>query len=402
MIDRESAVKFDISCSLKVLVEALKFANVFAPTRPSHPILSGVLLKAENNSLTIETCDLSQGCKITIPATVNKANSTVVPCKELLSLLSNFVGDTIDIFLTESTGKTESILASSTDYDYDLALQLGNQNAFVATFPPTEYPNIFDIQSTHSLTLDTEQLIQVLERTSYTASKDDTKQVLCGLNLSTKSSGLTFAGTNGHYLAVGCIEGNYDPSLSVTVPVSFWGRLQKLLKDVDSVSFAIDDRAIQANLTAILAKEFLVEVCLHTRILEGTYPRFDKLIPTDFTREVKASRQELLQALGLIGVCVTESTASAETCVFDIKEDEILISKSGVAIKTVSQVVKSEMLLGEPIIIGLNHVYFRNILNSLGSNEVIIYLNEVNNPIIVKAVDESMESLALLMPVQLR
>jgi DNA polymerase-3 subunit beta len=401
MIDRESAVKFDISCSVKVLLEALKVANSFVPARATHPILAGVLLKAENNSLTIETCDLSQGCKITIPATVNIANSTVVLCRDFLALLNNFTGDTIDIFLVESSGKTESTLLGSPT-DYDLVMQLGRQNASLSTLPPTEYPNIFELKSEHSINLEATQLVQALERTSYTASKDDTKQVLCGLNLTSKAGGLTFAGTNGHHLAFTSVNGHYDPSLSVTIPVNFWGKLQKLLKEVESVTFEISDRAIQATLTTILAKEFIVDVCLHSRILEGTYPNFNNLVPTDFGRKVKAPRQELLQALGLIGVCLTESAAASETCVFDVKEDEILISKTGASIKAVSQVVKSEILDGEPITIGLNHIYLKNILNSFSSTEVIFYLNQANNPVIIKGFDEPLDSTALLMPVQLR
>jgi DNA polymerase-3 subunit beta len=402
MINREeSAVKFDISCERKVLLEALKFANSFVPSRATHPILAGVLLKAENNSLTIETCDLSQGCKITIPATVNIASSTVVLCRDFLSLLNNFVGDTIDIFLVESSKKTESTLLGSPT-DYDLVMQLGKQNASLATLPPTEYPNIFEIKSEHSINLETTQLVQALERTSYTASKDDTKQVLCGLNLTSKTGGLTFAGTNGHHLAFTSVDGHYDPSLSVTIPVNFWGKLQKLLKDVESVTFEIGKNAVQATLTTILAKEVIVDVCLHGSILEGTFPNFDKLVPADFSRRVKAPRQELLQALGLIGVCIPEVVAASETCVFDIKEDEILITKSGTSIKTVEQVVKSDILAGEPITIGLNHVYLKNILNSFSSTDVIFYLNQANNPVVIKGFDEPLESTALLMPVQLR
>ena len=407
MVDQKTELepmKFSISCSLKALVEALKFANSFVQSRPSHPVLCGVLLKAKDNSLTLETTDLRHGCKITIPATVNIANSTIIPCKELLALLTNFVGDTIDIFLTESARNESSTLlgGSTNDYDYLAVAQLGSQQAFLATFHPNEFPDIQSIKPDHTVNLSAEQLVAAIERSSYTVSRDDTKQVLCGVNLQSKPDGLYFAGTNGHYLGITTIDGNFDPSLSVTIPVIFFSRLQKLLKDVDTVIIEMNDSSVQASITAVLAKEVIVDVCLYTRILEGTYPAYNRLIPTDFSREVKVSREGLVQALGLIGVCITESVNTNESCVVDIKEDEILVSKSGAAIKTVSQVVKSELLIGEPIIIGLNHNYFKNILTSLSSDQVIIYLNETGNPVIIKGVDEPLETTALLMPVQLR
>jgi DNA polymerase-3 subunit beta len=402
MINKDSAVKFGISCSLKALLEAMKFANGFVESRPSHPILCGVLLKAESGFLSIESTNLRHGCKIKIPVEVNIPGATIIPCKEFLALLGNLVGDTVDVFLTESPSKPENLIGSSEDYDFLAAVQLGKQQAFLSTFSPNEFPDSQTIKPEHTLDLDAQQLIASVDRTSYTVAKDETKQVLCGINLASKEGCLNFAGTNGHYLAVSAIDGHYDPSLSVTIPGIFFTRLQKLLKDVESVILEISDSAIQANITTVLAKEIIADVSLHTRILDGRFPVCERLIPQEFATKVKVPREQLMQALGLIGVCTTESTNAAETCVVDIQSDQILLSKTGAAIKTISQTIDSEMLDGVPILIGLNHVYFSNILKSLSSDYVIIYLNSPGTPVVIKGYAEPLETTALLMPIQLK
>lgn len=393
----EDALKFAIQCERNVLMEAVKFASGFIAARPSHPILGGILFKAQDEFLEIEATNLDQGCKFKIPCTTTIKGGVVLPGKQLNSLLNNLVGDTISIYLTESD--TKKGIVSNTDYI--AIIRSGQQEASMVTSSLNEYPDI-KYGGESRLEIDAQLFSSAVQKTIHSTSSDLSKIVLCGINITSSLQGLTFSATNGHYLAVATIPGHYPQGIYLTVPGGFLSRVQKLLKNAETLTFGIQHNNLTAELVTTLGKGNIVDIALYSRLLDGTFPAFDKLIPTTFEREVLFSKEQLAQSLNLISCCDSESSSNEYTCAFEVQDEQTKITKSGSSVVSVCQSTNSTLLVGDGITIGFNSQYFKNHLSAMSSAEIVLKMNNERSPVIMQGQDETLDCTLLIMPVQLK
>lgn len=393
----EDALKFAIQCERNVLMEAVKFASGFIAARPSHPILGGILFKAQDEFLEIEATNLDQGCKFKIPCTTTIKGGVVLPGKQLNSLLNNLVGDTISIYLTESG--TKNGIVSNTDYI--AIIRSGQQEASMVTSSLNEYPDI-KYGGESKLEIDAQLFSSAVQKTIHSTSSDLSKIVLCGINITSSLQGLTFSATNGHYLAVATIPGHYQQGINLTVPGSFLSKVQKLLKNTETLTLAIQHNNLTAELVTTLGKGNIVDIALYSRLLDGTFPAFDKLIPTTFEREVLFSKEQLAQSLNLISCCDSEDFRTEYTCAFEVQDEQTKITKSGSSVVSVCQLTNSTLLVGDGITIGFNSQYFKNHLSAMSSAEIVLKMNNERSPVIMQGQDETLDCTLLIMPVQLK
>jgi DNA polymerase-3 subunit beta len=393
----ENALLFAIQCEKNVLMDAVKFASGFIASRPSHPILGGMLFNAQDEFLEIESTNLDQGCKIKIPCTTTIKGGVVLPGKQLCSLLNNLVGDTISIYLTEVDTK-QGIVSNN---DYIAVIRSGQQEASLVTSPINEYPDI-NYSGESKLEIDAQLFSAAIQKTIHSTSSDLSKIVLCGINIASSSRGLTFSATNGHYLATATIPGHYEQGISLTVPGVFLSRVQKLLKNAETLTFAIKENDLIAELTTNLGKGGIIDIALHSRLLNGTFPACDRLIPTTFEREVLFSKEQLAQSLNLISCCDSDDSRTEYTCSFEIQDEQTKITKSGSSVLNVCQLTSSTLLVGDGVTIGFNYLYFQKHLSALSSNEVVLKFNNERSPVIIQGQDEPLDSTLLIMPVQLK
>jgi len=391
------SVKFEIDCEKSILLEAVKFASGFIPNRVTHPILICIKLTAEDDVLEIESTNLDQGCKIRIPCTSTKKGQIVLPGKQLSTLLANLVGDNVAIYLTEANQQEEKL----TTNDYVAVISSGQQEASLVVQDANEYPDI-DYKNPQSLVeIDAKLFSAGIQKTVHCTSTDLSKMVLCGINIASTSQGLTFTATNGHCMALATIPGAFNQQINLTVPGLFLGKVQKLLKDADTLAFSIKNNSLMTQLTTTLGKGNVVDISLYSRLLDGTFPDCARLIPPDFNRKVLFSREQLLQALGLIGSCDSESERTAYTCSFEVQAEQTKITKSGSSVLNVCQLTNSTIVEGDPIIIGFNYDYLKKHLTALSSAEVSLKMNGEKSPVIVHGDDEDVSTTLLIMPVQL-
>lgn len=393
----ENAILFAIQCEKNVLMDAVKFASGFIAARPSHPILGGMLFKAQDEFLEIESTNLDQGCKIKIPCTTTIKGGVVLPGKQLNSLLNNLVGDTISIYLTEVETK-QGIVSNN---DYIAVIRCGQQEAALVTSSINEYPEI-NYSGESELEIDAQLFSASILKTIHCTSSDSSKMVLCGINIASSPLGLTFSATNGHYLATATIPGHYEQGISLTVPAVFLSRVQKLLKTAETLTFAIKENDLIAELTTNLGKGGIVDIALYSRLLNGNFPQCERLIPATFEREVLFSKEQLAQSLNLISCCDSDDSRTEYTCSFEIQDEQTKITKSGSSVLNVCQLTSSTLLVGDGLTIGFNYLYFKNHLSALSSDEVVLKFNNERSPVIMQGQDEALDSTLLIMPVQLK
>jgi len=264
----------------KQLLSALDRLVKIVPQRPTHEILEGVELTTDSRKglLVMRCFNLNQELTIAI------------------NNISNVLQDTK--FYTKAKKLKDTVRALSSE-NISLEVVRGNLNvgddcnAVRLSLIDDELPEIDPLVEPQQFLTDRKNLIEALESTIFATSLDETKQVLCGVNINASDLGLiNFAATDGHRLAYISFDGEFPNLESLTIPGKTCEELLRTLK-----------KASDSELLVTFTKEeilfTLVEVktTLRSRLLEGQYPKYFGIIPTDIKYEAIINRLDLLNVI---------------------------------------------------------------------------------------------------------
>ena len=337
----------DLSSLLKTVARAVS-------AKPSHPILSGVLLTAAAGTLKATGYDLELGITSTIEASVETPGSTVVPYRTLLELTSRMEATEAISLAIDGT----QLKLTSTSGSYSLAVE-----------DAADYPQLPAVAVGDDYT-DLSALAAVLPA----ASSDAAKQVLTGVHMHAALGNLRMAATDGHRLSIVNIEST--ALFSAIIPA----RCLALIKQPAAIAF--DNQHVSLT--------FVDGTTIISRTLAGTYPNVQQLIPETFDYSITINRVQLLNALqrvAVIGTSVIKLDAQSKTLTLSAELD----ANSG---------IESIAITGSLPLLAFNPTYLIDGLRSFHSDTVTINANSSVAPVILKS--DTAGQTYLIMPVQVR
>lgn len=377
-------------CSQSDLSTNLSLVSRAVPSRPTHPILSNVLLQAdaETNQVSLTAFDLSLGIRTSFSAEVIEGGAIALPAKLLLDITSRLPeGEiTLDDESAETTGEGIVVTLKPKSGKYQ-----------VRAMSAEEFPELPVIETSEAIQLTTAALIEGLKGSLFATSTDETKQVLTGLHLTVKQDSLEFAATDGHRLAVlettneRPLEDNEQ--LEVTVPARALRELQRMLahsSSEEAVSLYLD----QGQIVFAWQNQRLT-----SRTLEGQYPAYRQLIPRQFERQVVLERKQFISTLERIAVLADQKNNIVKISI-DNTNQEITLSCEAQDVGNGTESMPAQ-ISGEDIDIAFNVKYLMEGLKELPSTEIQIHLNQSLTPVIFTPLG-GLKMTYLAMPVQLR
>lgn len=348
------------------LMSALSFAGKAVPSRPTHPILSGVLIEAKDGKVCISGFDLSVGAKVSIDADVVVSGSIVVPHKLLMDLVSR-IND--PMHFTQEDDRT-------------LVLKTNTGVYRLGCFDPSEFPDLFEVNPEHKLAIGGEALARCFD-VSYAASHDESKQVLQGINLTGSGSGAKFAATDGHRLVVKEYQQDGEIGIeSINIPSS----LSTFLRHVNPS----DEVTIAYSEGMAILKWSNYE--LTTRLLDGNYPDYERLFPDSFARSVRFDKKAALQSLDRVMVM------DVAKVILNIEAGKITFSINGE--ESGAKETIEAILTGDPIEMCLNPKYLTDALKHQEGETIVFSCNTPTSPIVITS--EGFTQRTLMMPIQIR
>ncbi len=377
-----------ITCSQHDFNSNLSLVSRIVPSRPTHPILGNVLLNADvdKQKVTLTSFDLSISISTQFPAEVVTGGSITLPAKLLNDIIARLPEGEITLFYEPSTLEDNPLFTITS---VSGRFQIRAMNA-------QEYPEL-PVVTGQTLHLPPETLLQGFKSTAFAASPDDSKQVLTGIHLHKTADSLEFATTDGHRLAVGRQELDQitiEEELAMTIPVRAFRELERILlsnsQPSETVAFCFDDTQV--------AFEFKSQR-LTSRKLDGTYPAYNKLIPAEFSRQVSLDRKGLLKALERMAVLADQSSNLVKFTI-DNQGSKISLEVEAPDLGNAKESLPA-VITGDDLDIGFNVKYLIDGLKAFTCNDVIVKLNEANQPVIFQPVDGHIVTY-LVMPVQLK
>lgn len=361
-----------IKISKAAILDGLQKVQSIISSRTTLPVLSNILFHAEKGKLTLSATDLEVSVRTTLDADVQRAGGTTLPAKRIAGIFREMPQEDISIDVDDRD--IASIRCGSA------AFKINGMSE--EEFPP---PPTFEAGATYTI----EQAVfrEMLRNTSYAAAVEETRYLLNGTVLSFKSDKLTVVATDGRRMALMEHEMEFPKSAEadLILPLKTATELLRTLGSEGTLK-------IQATPKQI-AFEF-DQMVIISKLIDGTYPNFRQVIPSQNEQRIAVEREPLLVALRRMALLATEQASSVKLS-FGKNKLEISTVAPDVGEATDSLPVKYE---NKPVIIAFNPTFLMDPLKTLTSDEVILEVTDELSPGVLRT---NMPFLYVIMPMRM-
>ncbi|UCH34334.1 MAG: DNA polymerase III subunit beta [Armatimonadota bacterium] len=359
-----------------LLSDALQLVSRAVTGRSTLPILSNVLLEVSGDRLRLLTSDLEMWVDCAIPAEDTEDGALTLPAKILNEVVASL---------------PEAEVKIATDDGNAIALTCGSSKYSIQGLAAEEFPSLPEAGGGINLTLPHSELRRVLRTTEFAASADETRAILAGILMTWDGQKLSLVATNMHRLALDNVVVQDGPAeqASAVVPA-------RALREVLRSLSADPEPTVRVHLGESQAVFDLDRVVVTSRIIEGQFPNYERVIPTEAEHTIRADRQELLAAVRRADIV---ARADANKVVLRLQPSGLLIEAESAEIGRAHEEVPIE-LEGEQAEIAFNAEYLIEALEVITEERVQMDLTGPLSPGVLKPVGES-AYLYIIMPMQL-
>jgi DNA polymerase-3 subunit beta len=344
--------------------DALSAVCSVAATRTPKPILQCVLLDAHADFLLLCATDLELGIRFAVnQVEVEEKGATLVKADKF----SQIVHESRDEILVAETDGSE------------LHVRGADSHFQIVTQDPADFPPVPTLDADADFTVEFAALRRQVEWTSFAAARESTRYAINGVLWEVKEGVLTLAATDGRRLscAKGVLgNGSTEASASAIIPV----KAMSLLKGL-----SIEDDAPVA--VKITANQMLLRVgptTISTSLVEGRFPNYNDVIPTDCDRTVGVSTAEFLSALRRASLLTNEESKGVR---LSLTENRLTLSSRAPEQGEATVSLPAEYR-GEPMEIGFNPVFLLDMVKVIDTERFELQLKESNRPGMVRVGDD--------------
>lgn len=363
------------------------------------PILSNVLIEAQEDRVKITATDLDTSIERTIPATIRERGAVAVSGRLFQDIVSKLDGP-ISLQLEDAKLKVRAGRS-----EYTLLLQSAE-----------DFPAIPTVASyAEAFTIPAPTLLASLRRTLFAASKEQTRSILMGVLIETKGVELAFVATDTHRLArvanFGATSQQADTKpRGEIIPASALSTVATLLSDAAKTNAKSDASKIEGSVPVSIridgsrAEFIFADTRLVSRVLDGAFPHYEKVIPSSFEHCVAFERAELLSALARINIVAKQEKEKAVWLFGDgivqIKAETEGIGRANEEVALVD--IKGLQMPRKGFECAINSRYIMDTLNVMTTKNVRMEFNSPLNPFLFTEVDAdpSAHFLYVAMPMQ--
>ena len=379
-------MKFKISQS--DFSKTLSVASRSILTKANLPILSNVLISTSKNKLEILSTNLETATKASTSCQTEIEGKITIPGRTLLEFVSQLPEGEVTF---EKLG--EEVLISTKGY-----------NARIPTIAPEEFPAIPKIEKGDEVKIKTEDFVRGVAEVAFCAAQDEGRPILTGVLCEFKGNKLSLVATDGYRLSFREIPIEKSPgekNIKIVVPARAVSEVAKViienLDGDDQLSLVIADSLNQINFK-------VGNVEFTSRLIEGEFPGWQKIIPSSFTTKARLPKSEFIKLVRIASIFARDSGN-----IIRLKLENASASKKGTltVLANTAQVgstdaqIEAEMI-GKGGEIAFNFRYLLEVLSIISGEEVNFEMIESLNPGRITATDDKDNFFHIIMPVRLQ
>ena len=372
-----------ISVSKDEMQEKLANIQNIVEKKNTMPILSHFLLNAGKKGSYIIATDIETALKEPLDVTVEKEGKICIPARKLFEIVREVDGD----------------LSFETIDEQWLRVRAGASDFRLACLPHSDFPawpSALGAGDIEEVTIHGSLLMEMIEKTLYSAGESDTRYTLNGLLFHAKpqDKSLTVVGTDGHRLAliIRQMDSEVKEEKRIIIPRKAVSELRRFLtssddKETSEVKISIGEKHLLFSVAKI---QFL------TRLIDGSYPNYENVIPKSNEKKMSIGKDTFSKVLRRVSVMSKERASAVR---FDLEGDKLTISSSSPDIGEAKEEVAIDYK-DDKLSLGFNARYMLDVLGAMTSEKVVLELQDPLSPVLVKE-DGSEDYKCVIMPMRI-
>ncbi len=366
------------------LLKALSHIHGIVEVRHTLPILSNIILKAKDNELSLSSTNLDIYCADKIKAEVSIAGEISVSAVTFFEIVKRLPSGS-EVIMTMEEGENEIIL------------KCGRSKFNLSTLKTDDFPIISDNDLSTNFVLSADELIRIIDKTKFAVSNEETRYYLNGIFLHKADRNsipfLRAVATDGHRLA------QYDIPLpqgaeeitGIIIPKKTIFELRKVLDDANGdVSISLNENKIKFTFN---------DLKIISKVIDGTFPDYTKVIPQNNDKNFKTNNNELKNAIDRVSAVAANEESKSKAIKLSLEDNKLNLSVESQSKGSANEIIDITYD-GDKVDIGFNSKYIIDICNEVDGEEVdISLLDSVSPAIILDKTDENL--FFVLMPMRI-
>ncbi|MEJ2482691.1 MAG: DNA polymerase III subunit beta [Gemmatimonadota bacterium] len=344
------------------------------PTKTTLPVLSNILLEAKDGSLSLSGTDLDISVSVRIDAEVEREGSVTVPARKFAEIARELPAAPVHL---EVDG-------------VEIRIEGGKSKFKLFGLAPEEFPSFPEVEFDDSWRMKATDLHELISRVSFAVSSEESRPILNGVLWQLRPDSATMVATNGHRLARLRIQldGIGAPEADLIVP-------PKALQQVERLFGADGDVEVARSRNHLGFRSPDRQV--YTRLIEGPYPNYEQVIPTDSDKTATANRDNLSAAIRRMAVVASDQTHrvrmafSNGTLSFRVQTPDLGEAEEEMPVD----------YQGDDLEIGFNANYLLEVLRYMPDEDVILQFKAPERAATFLPASGAPDYLCLVMPLRL-
>ncbi|WP_419939078.1 DNA polymerase III subunit beta [Candidatus Palauibacter sp.] len=370
------------SITREALQKGLAASAAAVPTRAALPVLSNILIHAEDDAVRLSGTDMSIFVSLSVPAEISEAGVVALPARQLLEI--SRVLDDAPVKFAAADGNRDGV-ATGVD------IECGRSKFRLYGQAPDEFPDFPEIDFADGWEMSAGELQTLIERTSFAVSTEDSRPILNGILWQLRGAATVMVATNGHRLAKMSRELDVSgppAEADLIIPPKALSQVQKLYpadtvlqiaRSENHLAFRSEDREV------------------FTSLIEGPYPNYEQVIPSDNDKVAIVNRAALETAVRRVAVMADDSTRRVR---LSFRSGDL-----GFKVQTPDLGEAEDALSldyeGEDIQIGFNATYLLEVLRHMPEEDVRMTFKAPERAATFSPASDEPDYLCLVMPLRI-
>lgn len=365
-----------ISILQENLLRALSRTSRVVPTKPQLPIIQNVLLASDDGRIRITATNLETTESVWVAAKIEKEGGICVSSRLLLDFVSSLPQGTVQLSTKEGA----------------LALQCGGFRATIPGAAAEEFPPVSARAKNEDIVAEKDELINAVSSVVFAAASDEGRPLLTGVKIMKRDGVILLAATDGYRLSVKKTTLKTKDELDILVPARALGEVIKVCGEEKGIKTISLSKPVDAQLSFVVG-----DTEIKTRLIDGEYPNFEKIIPTKHNTRVLFDKDALLRAVKSASIFARDS---ANIIRLHIENQSVTVAANTPQVGE-DEIDVEAKVDGEGGDMAFNSRFLLEFLSNFSEDEVLFEMTGSLNPGVFKPVKDD-SYLHIIMPVRVQ
>ena len=343
------------------LQKAINVLQKVSQNKTSSNLPGAIYMTTKNGQVELQGNDFELGIRLTIDGDIKEPGTLVVGSRYFQELIRKLPGETIELYKPED-GNSLTITSGSSEFN-------------LVTLHPDDFSLVEQIHDQDHVNIDSFAMKELIDLTNYAAATDEDRPVFTGALLEIKENEVTMVATDTHRMAVKkiTIDEPATTPMRAIIPTKTLAEVSRLLPTDNPAMINII-----WNRTQIVFN--FESIYIISRLIEGTYPEYEKVIPSQFDSSAVIDRREFAGAVDRVSLLAKD--ISYNVIRYDWSESNVTLSTQNTEIGMAKEDVAVEFK-GTPFTISFNGRYISDILRHSTGDNIHLFLKQ-NGPVVIR------------------